>query len=145
MTRGMLATVLHRLSGTVGYGLGTGNFPDVASGTWYKDAVDWAQATGVVTGTGNGFEPNKDITREQLVTMLYRYAQLIGADDGTSANIAGFADSGSVSGYAQDAMRWAVAQGFVSGVGNNRLDPTGKATRAQVAAILTRFTDYLLR
>ena len=145
MTRGMLATVLHRLSGTVGYGLGTGNFPDVASGTWYKDAVDWAQATGVVTGTGNGFEPNRDITREQLVTMLYRYAQLIGADDGTSTSIAAFADSGSVSGYAQDAMKWAVAQGFVSGVGNNRLDPTGKATRAQVAAILTRFTDYLQR
>lgn len=143
MTRGMLATVLHRLSGTVGYGVGTGNFSDVQNGSWYKDAVDWAQATGVVTGTGNGFEPNKDITREQLVTMLYRYAQLIGADDGTSANIAGFADSGSVSGYAQDAMRWAVARGFVSGVGNNRLDPTGKATRAQVAAILTRFTDYL--
>ena len=145
MTRGMLATVLHRLSGTVGYGLGTGNFPDVASGTWYKDAVDWAQATGVVTGMGNGFEPNRDITREQLVTMLYRYAQLIGTDDGTSTSIAAFADSGSVSGYAQDAMKWAVAQGFVSGVGNNRLDPTGKATRAQVAAILTRFTDYLQR
>lgn len=143
MTRGMLATVLHRLSGTVGYGLGTGNFPDVANGAWYKDAIDWAQATGVVTGMGNGFEPNRDITREQLVTMLYRYAQLIGADDGTSASIAAFADSGSVSGYAQGAMEWAVAQGFVSGVGNNRLAPTGKATRAQVAAILTRFTDYL--
>ena len=145
MTRGMLATVLHRLSGTVGYGVGTGNFSDVQNGSWYKDAVDWAQATGVVTGTGNGFEPNKDVTREQLVTMLYRYAQLIGADDGTSASIAGFTDSGSVSGYAQDAIKWAVAEGFVGGVGNNRLDPTGKATRAQVAAILTRFTDYLQR
>ena len=145
MTRGMLATVLHRLSGTVGYGVGTGNFSDVQNGSWYKDAVDWAQATGVVTGTGNGFEPNRDVTREQLVTMLYRYAQLIGADDGTSASIAGFTDSGSVSGYAQDAIKWAVAEGFVGGVGNNRLDPTGKATRAQVAAILTRFTDYLQR
>ena len=58
-------------------------------------------------------------------------------------SIAGFADAGSVSEYAQDAMRWAVAEGLVSGVGNNRLDPAGKATRAQVAAILTRFVDRL--
>ena len=142
MTRGMLATVLYRLSGKVKYGLGTGNFPDVANGAWYKDAVDWAQATGVITGTGNGFEPNTDITREQLVTMLYRYAQLIGLEDKKAGNITGFADYSSVSGYAQDAMKWAVAEGFIKGVGK-RLDPAGKATRAQVAAVLTRFTDYL--
>lgn len=143
MTRGMIATVLYRLSGEVGYGLGTGNFSDVKSGSWYKNAVDWAQATGVVTGTGSGFEPGKDVTREQLVTMLYRYAQLIGADSGNSTNVASFSDSGNVSIYAQEAMRWAVAEGFISGVGNNRLDPKGNATRAQVAAILTRFVDYL--
>lgn len=143
MTRGMIATVLYRLSGEVGYGLGSGNFSDVKSESWYKDAVDWAQATGVVTGTGNGFEPGKDVTREQLVTMLYRYAQLIGVDSGNSANVAHFSDSGNISTYAQGAMRWAVAEGFVSGVGNNKLDPKGNATRAQVAAILTRFVDYL--
>lgn len=143
MTRGMLATVLYRFSGEVGYGLGTGNFPDVKSGSWYKDAVDWAQATGVVTGTGNGFEPDRDITREQLVTMLYRYAQLIGVDSENSAYIGYFSDSWNVSDYAQKAMQWAVAEGFISGVGDNRLDPKGKATRAQVAVILTRLIDYL--
>lgn len=143
MTRGMIATVLYRLSCEVGYGLGSGNFSDVKSESWYKDAVDWAQATGVVTGTGNGFEPGKDVTREQLVTMLYRYAQLIGVDSGNSANVAHFSDSGNISTYAQGAMRWAVAEGFISGVGNNRLDPKGNATRAQVAAILTRFVDYI--
>lgn len=142
MTRGMLVTVLHRLSGKVEYGLGTGNFSDVVSGSWYKDAVDWAQATGVVTGTGNGFQPNNSITREQLVTMLYRYAQLFGVKNG-GKSIEGFSDAASVAGYAKDAMEWAYANGLISGVGDNRLSPAGTATRAQVAVILARFTEYM--
>lgn len=144
MTRGMLATVLYNLSGNVEYGLGTGKFSDVSGKAWYKDSVDWAQATGVVAGIGGGkYGPDNNITREQLVTMLYRYADFIGKADDKRTNISKFADSTKVSRYAQDAMEWAVAEGFVSGVGNNRLDPKGNATRAQVAAILTRFVKYL--
>jgi len=106
--------------------------------------VDWAQSLGITSGSGNGgFSPNANITREQLVTMLYRYVQIIGADSGKSASIASFSDSGNVSSYAQTAMQWAVAEGIITGTGNNQLSPQGNATRAQVAAVLTRFVDRL--
>lgn len=143
MTRAMLVTVLHRLSGSVAYGVGTGSFADVPEDIWYQDAVGWAQALMITSGTGNGFSPNENITREQLVTMLYRYAQAIGVDYGNGTSIAYFSDSGDVASYAIEAMQWAVAEGFINGMGNNRLDPSGNATRAQVAAILIRFVDYL--
>jgi len=106
--------------------------------------VDWAQSLGITSRNGNGgFSPNANITREQLVTMLYRYVQIIGADSGKSASIASFSDSGNVSSYAQTAMQWAVAEGIITGTGNNQLSPQGNATRAQVAAVLTRFVDRL--
>lgn len=143
MTRAMLVTVLHRLSGNVAYGVGTDSFADVPEDIWYQDAVGWAKTLMITSGTGSGFSPNENITREQLVTMLYRYAQAIGVDYGNGTSIAYFSDSGDVASYAIEAMQWAVAERFVNGVGNNRLDPSGNATRAQVAAILVRFVDYL--
>lgn len=143
MTRAMLVTVLHRLSGTVGYGMGTGNFGDVPQGIWYKNAVDWAYAVGMAHGTGTGFSPNGKITREDLVTMLYRYAQLIGMDTDGKESLLYFSDASQVALYAREAMSWAVTEGLVSGVGNNLLSPQGHASRAQVATILTRFAERL--
>lgn len=147
MTRAMLVTVLHNLSGEPGYGAGSASFTDVRSGSWYEDPVDWAVAVGVAAGMGGGkFAPSQNITREQLVSMLYRYANLIGAGSKNKASLSAFPDSGKVAKYASDAMEWAVAEGLVSGRaqgGVNYLAPKGTATRAEVAAILTKFVEYL--
>lgn len=147
MTRGMLATVFYNLSGKSQYGVGEGAFADVTKDIWYEDAVDWAAKTGVTSGTSEKeFSPNRSITREQLVSMLYRYAMLIGADTKKTAGLEKFPDAGSVSGYAKEATQWAVAEGFISGRANGGKDyiaPQGTATRAEVAAVLTRFAEFL--
>ncbi len=147
MTRGMLATVLYNLSGEPEYGTDEKAFTDVKSNSWYEDPVDWAYKIGVTSGTGKSqFSPDKDITREQLVTMLYRYAEKIGAASSKRADISSFADSGNVAGFAQNSMKWAVAQGLISGRSNGGktlLAPQGTATRAEVAAVMTRFVEYL--
>ena len=100
--------------------------------TWYEKGMNWAKAKGVSDGTN----PNANITREQLVTMLYRYAGSLKAD----GKLDSFSDSASVSSYAADAMQWAVANGIVNG-SNGKLNPQNNATRAQVAAILMRFCE----
>lgn len=147
MTRGMLAQVLYNLSGKTRYGVGEGTFTDVKNGAWYVNAVDWAAKVGVTSGTGSGgFSPNQSITREQLVTMLYNYAKAIGMDRKSSAGLERFPDAGKISGYAKEAMQWAVADGFISGRadnGENYIAPQGTATRAEVAAVLVKFTERL--
>ena len=121
-TRGMLMTVLARYAGK-----------DTAGSTpWYKAGMDWAKENGVSDGT----EPTANITREQLVTMLYRYA----GSQAASGSLDNFSDSASVSGYAVNAMKWAVANGIVNG-SNGKLNPKNNATRAEVAAILMRFCE----
>ena len=137
-TRGMIVTILHRMEGLpLASGL---EFDDVAEGQYYTEAVKWASENGIVGGYGNGkFGPNDPITREQMAAILYRYAQVYVYDTSVSGNIAAFADGDKVSDYAVEAMKWAVGMGFVSGTSGNHLDPTGSATRAQIAAILSRF------
>ena len=100
--------------------------------TWYEKGMDWAKAKGVSDGTN----PNADITREQLVTMLYRYA----GTPAVNGSLSDFSDAASVSSYAVNAMQWAVASGIVNG-SNGKLNPQNNATRAQVAAILMRFCE----
>lgn len=141
MTRAMLVTVLHNLSSKPYYG--NSYFGDVPSGSWYESAVDWAWTLGITAGTGSGFSPSDNITREQLVTMLYHYAELIGVDSDNRASLSGFSDSDEISSYAYDAMRWAVAEGFITGMGDDTLAPKGNATRAQVASILTKFVESI--
>ena len=122
MTRAMLMTVLARYAGA-----------DTTGGaTWYDKSMSWAKATGVSDGTN----PNGSITREQLVTMLYRYEKSPEAS-GTLL----FSDANNVSAWAKDAMRWAVANGIVTGMSNGTLAPQATATRAQVATILMRFCE----
>ena len=139
-TRAQLVTILYRLAGQPAVS-GDLPFPDVESGTWYTDAVAWAAQNGIVNGVSDTeFAPGDDITREQLVTVLYRYAESKGYDVSASADLSGYPDAGQVQDYAQPAMAWAVAEGIVEGVDGN-LNPAGNATRAQIATILMRFCE----
>ena len=138
--RAMLATILYRLAGEPAVS-GDLPFTDVKSGTWYTDAVLWAAQNGIVNGLGeNTFAPMNTLTREQLVTMLYRYAEAEGYDVSAAADLSGYPDAGKVQTYAQKAMSWAVAEGIVEGMDGN-LNPAGNATRAQIATILMRFCE----
>ena len=138
--RAMLATILYRLAGEPAVS-GDLPFTDVAAGTWYTDAVLWAAQNGIVNGLGeNTFAPMNTLTREQLVTMLYRYAEAEGYDVSAAADLSGYPDAGKVQPYAQEAMSWAVAEGIVEGMDGN-LNPAGHATRAQIATILMRFCE----
>ena len=138
--RAMLATILYRLAGEPAVS-GDLPFTDVESGTWYTDAVLWAAQNGIVNGLGeNTFAPMNTLTREQLVTMLYRYAEAEGYDVSAAADLSGYPDADKVQTYAQEAMSWAVAEGIVEGMDGN-LNPAGSATRAQIATILMRFCE----
>ena len=139
MTRAMLVTVLWRYEGEPAEGENT--FTDVPEGTWYTGAVAWAASNGIVGGIGNGkFDPDGSITREQMATILYRYAQKKGIDTSKRGELSGFADSGNVSSWAKDALQWTVAEGIING-SDGKLLPQGNATRAQVSAILMRFLE----
>lgn len=139
-TRGMIVTILHRLEGTPA--ANSGAFADVAAGQYYTEAVSWASANSIVDGYGNGtFGPNDPITREQMAAILYRYAQYKNVDVSVMEDISQFSDAAAVSSYAIDAMRWAVENGIISGVGDHTLAPQSGATRAQVATILMRFCE----
>lgn len=123
MTRAMLMVVLARFHGV-----------DISGGTtWYEKSVEWAVANGV----SDGSNPNGSITREQLVTMLWRYA----GSPNVTGTLSNYTDAGQVSVYAQDAMYWAVENGIISGFGDKQLGPRGQATRAQVAQMLRKYIE----
>ena len=137
MSRAMLATVLYNLEGCPEQSL-TGEFSDVNDGAWYASSVSWATANGVTDGYGGGqFGPNDSITREQFAVMLWRYAGTPVTDEQALR----FADADQASGYAEQALSWAVANGVMSGHSDGRLDPSGMATRAQAAQMLKNFIE----
>jgi flavodoxin len=134
MTRAMLATTLYREAGSPSVS-GTDAFTDTQDDAWYGDAVLWASQEGVVSGYGNGlFGTNDPVSREQIATILWRYAGSPSADRGQD-----FSDEGAISAYAADAVDWARANGIVNGMEGNRFAPQGNATRAQVATILRNY------
>ena len=138
LSRAMLVAVLHRLEGSPA--ASGGDFTDVADGDWYAQAVNWAASVGVVNGFDDGtFQPNTAITREQLAAILMNYAQYKGQDVSARATLDTYNDATAISSWANDVMSWAVAEGLLTGVTNDQLQPQGNATRAQVAAILQRF------
>ena len=143
-SRAMIATILWRMAGSpvVNYAM---NYTDVAQGQWCSEAVRWATSEGVVTGYGNGlFGTNDPITREQLATMLWRYAQTEDYDVsvGEDTNILSYTDAFDVAEYAIPAMQWAVGAGIINGTGDgSTLSPQGQATRAQAAVMLMRFCE----
>ena len=137
-TRAMIVSMLARLEG-VRHSEAVG-FNDVAANDWYATAVNWAAASGITSGTGDGnFSPNTAITREQLAAILMNYAQYKGQDVSARATLDTYNDATAISSWANDVMSWAVAEGLLTGVTNDQLQPQGNATRAQVAAILERF------
>jgi len=127
MDRAMLATVLWRLEGKQEADVND-TFSDVESGTWYTDAINWAAEAGIITGYGDSYGTNDPITREQMVTILYR----LSGSPAVSGSVEGASD------WAADAMAWAVEIGLLQGDGNG-LNPQGTATRAQVSTILMRY------
>ena len=140
LTRAMIAQVLYSMENTPA--ASSGNFTDVAAGSWYADAVNWAAAQGIVTGYGNGtFGPEDNITREQMALILYQYAGMKGYDRSKQGDLSVFLDAAQVSDWAKEAMSWAVGEGLLSGKGSGVLDPTGTATRAEVAQILMNFCE----
>ncbi len=151
-TRAQIVAVLHRLDEDSATASRT-SFDDVKPGAWYYDDVCWAESLGIITGSdddGDGvfsFRPNAGITRQEFVTLLYRYAAKRGLKTSQKADIASFADSGSVAGWASDAMAWSVAVGLQKGSYSSargyELLPQGSVTRAQLAAFLNRFSDML--
>lgn len=141
ITRGMVVTMLWRMAGEP-YESSAG-FTDVASGRYYSTAVAWAAKNGIVEGmTSSTFAPDQAITREQLASILYRYARWLGFS-GYGADISGYTDAGKVSGYAYDAMCWAVKTGVVTGTSAKVLDPQGTATRAAAAQMFMNFYNYI--
>ena len=140
--RAMIVTMLHRMEGRpiVVYDM---DFSDVEEGKWYTEAIRWAAANNIVSGYGNGrFGPNDSISREQLALILWRYARHKGRVRplSESPGLGAFSDAGSVSEWAAEALEWAVGTGLITGMGNGRLSPLSAAGRAQVAAVLMRYS-----
>lgn len=139
VTRAMIVTVVYRMEGSP-YVAASCPFEDVAAGSWYEKAVTWAASAGVVSGYSETvFGPTAPISREQLAAVFYRYADYKGYDVSDTADISAFADADQVHDWAADALSWANAAGLINGMGENRLAPQGRSTRAQAAAILMRF------
>ena len=139
LTRAMFAQIIYNAEkGAAG---APAKFSDVADDAWYADAVNWAAQAGIVGGMGNNeYAPEMEITREQMMTMLYNYASYKGYDLSRSAKLSGFSDGANISSWAQSAMEWAVGNKLIGGM-NGTLLATGKATRAQVAKILAYFFE----
>lgn len=146
MTRAMLVTVLYRVEGKPEASEFENPFTDVGD-VWYTDAVCWAAAMGIVDGvTPDRFAPNKPVTREQMVTILFRYAAYKGAASDLRRELNEFADGNTVSPYAVEAMQWAVAEGLLRGSmeeGQNSIRPLVGATRAEVATVLMRYVEMI--
>ena len=137
--RAMMVTMLWRMEGSpeVDYEL---DYTDVAADQYYTEAVRWAASTGIMDGYGdNVFGINNPITREQMATVLYRYAEYKDIEVTASGDLTTFTDGDKTSAWALDAMKWAVGAGLINGVENNALNPQGASNRAQVATVLMRY------
>ena len=145
-TRAMIVTILHRLEGTPEAEAST--FQDLKKGGWYEAAVNWAAANNIVKGySEESFGPDDEITREQIATILYRYAEYKGKDVSGEADLSSFSDSSTVSSYAVKTMAWAVNAKLIQGTSATTptLDPQGNATRAQTATLMMRLCESVLK
>ena len=142
VTRGQIAAILHRLAGTPA--ARGGAFSDVPAAAYYSEAVAWAAGQGVVEGYYDGtFRPDLPVSRQQLAAIFWRYAKMEGADKGGRAALRGYRDAGDVSGYAREAMSWALSEGILQGTRDGTLQPQGRAARGQTAVLLERFQALL--
>ncbi len=144
-SRGMFVTVLYRLSGSPEV-TNRSVFEDVASNRYYADAVQWAAENNIMIGYENDtFGPSKPITREQMAVVFYRYAAYQGYDCSETTDLSGYSDRSRISSWAEDAMTWACAEHLIQGVEAGRLSPRGNSTRGQVAMILTRYMESIMK
>lgn len=140
VNRGMLTSVLYRMDGSPD--AGSSSFSDVSSKSYYAPAVAWGEKNKIVSGMGGGkFMPGRNITREQLAAMLFRYAQYKGLDTSKRGDLSGYKDTSSISSFAGTAMAWAVGEGIINGMDSTTLSPKGNATRAQTAVMLKKFSE----
>ena len=142
MNRAMIVTVLYRLEKSPAV-TGASKFTDVPAGQWYSDAVAWAAANKIVNGYDETtFGPMNAVTREQMAAILFRYEQVKGLENVTlEENLNRFPDQNKISAYAIPALQWAVGQKIINGNADGTLNPTGTATRAQVAQIFTNLLN----
>ena len=145
-TRGMIVTMLHRLEGKPGVNYLL-PFGDVPEGLWYTEAVRWAASEGIVNGVSDtSYAPDNAITREQMAAILYRYAQYKGYDTSVGGmSLAEYTDADQISSYATTAMQWANENGLITGRTDTTLAPQSTATRAEVATILMRFCEDVVK
>jgi len=143
LNRAMLVTILHRIEGSPASTDSRG-YSDVASGKWYTEAIEWATENDIVAGySANKFGPKEPVTREQLLSILYRYAEYKGCDVSieTDFDFSSFKDQGRVAAYAKTPVQWALNQGLIGGRNNAALAPKAEATRSEVSVILMRFLE----
>ena len=144
LNRAMMAAVLYNMEGGPACDK-SGLFSDVADGKWYTDAVNWAASNNIVSGMPDGtYAPNQALTREQMASVLYRYAEYKGIDVSSRADLGKFTDGTTVSPWAQDVVQWAVAEKLINGVGTE-LQPKGTASRAQVATVLMNYCENVAK
>ena len=143
LTRAMFVQILARIAGadldSIEY---SGRFNDVTSSDWYAKAVQWAIDNGITEGTGEKtFSPNEPVTREQLAVFLYAYAEYMKYDTSTIAELDKYTDTDEISSWAVTAIKWAVAEGLISGTSETTVSPKSGATRAQAAVIFKNFVE----
>ena len=144
LSRAMVAQILYAMENKPG-GAPGGKFSDVKDSDWFAAAGNWCAQAGVVAGMDDGtFAPNANVTREQLATMLCSYTRFKGKDATATGNIDQFSDVGRVSSWAADNVKWAVGHGIMAGKDGNVIDPTGNATRAEMAQMIYRLTTNVL-
>ena len=144
LNRAMMAAVLYNMEGGPDCDK-SGLFSDVADGMWYTDAVNWAASNNIVSGMPDGtYAPNQALTREQMASILYRYAEYKGIDTDARADLGKFTDGNTTSAWATDVVQWAVAEKLMSGNGNE-LQPKGTASRAQVATVLMNYCENVAK
>ena len=121
------------------------NFSDVVQGSWYEKAVGWAAENEIVLGYPGGFfKPDGPVIREEVMTILYRYAKYKELDTSATTDLSDYADMGNNSSWALDAMRWAVAEGIIQGRTPTTIVPQGTSTRAEIAMIFKRYIEDFL-
>lgn len=142
-TRGMIVTVLYRLENQPNVNIDN-SFNDVKVSDYYGNAIYWAKQNNIVTGyNSTTFAPNDNITREQMATILYRYAVYKGYTVNKTTDLSSFSDEANINSYALTPIKWAVASNIISGMGDGTISPLGNASRAQIATILMRFIENL--
>ena len=140
MNRAMVATVLYRFAGEKKTVNNEMKFNDISREQYYTDAVIWATENGIVNGVAESeFAPQNNVTREQLVAMLYRYVKTTGSISEESMNLSAYDDNTMISDYAREAFGWAVKTGLITGRTTSTLAPQSFVTRAEVATIMMRF------